>query len=511
MPLFLDAQRRKTEIFEALSHCNPFGPERIAFERELLGRAFVETDYAWHKRPDEKAARPNILRLRERSRVLADGARNRLLRGEKAGAGDLARYEGVVLYYMYNKHDAVFIEAVLQPSAGRAKDAASAAYPAFEADLRHYFALPGMHFGSLDESAHLFACFFQLRRAFHQIYERIIGGSRASALLRSEVWQSIFTCDMRRARRSLFERMRDVPTLIIGPSGTGKELVAQSIALSQYVPFDAKRGRFVEDYRDGMLPMNLSALTPTLIESELFGHAKGAFTGALLDRQGLFERCTPHGSIFLDELGELDVSIQVKLLRVLQDRRFNRVGDLTERAFHGKIIAATNRDLAQAMREHRFREDLYYRLCADVITTPPLREQLQGAPEQLRNFLLFITRRVAGEREAEALAHEVEEYILRHLGLDYAWPGNVRELEQCVRNIMVRQRYEPAKPPLQEAGADIIEALRAGKMTADEVLDYYATLVYTQTGSYLAAAQRLGLDRRTVKARVKPELLRQPC
>lgn len=506
MSLFRETQRHRADYFESLSYCNPFGPERIACERALLGRAFIETDYAWHKRPDEKAARPNILRLTERSRLLADGARSRILRGAQTGDADLARYEAVVLYYVYNKHNQGFLKCLAHQRQAGEKDPAGAVFKEFHEDLRHYLTLPGLQFSSVEEAPHLFACFFQLRRAFHQIYEQIIGGSQASARLRSNVWESIFTCNMRRARRSLFYRMRDVPTLITGPSGTGKELVAESIALSQYIPFDAKSGRFAGDFTAGYLPVNLSALTPALIESELFGHAKGAFTGALAERKGLFERCSPHGSIFLDELGELDLSIQVKLLRVLQTRGFQRVGDSAARAFHGKVIAATNRDLAQAMRERNFREDLYYRLCADVIETPSLREQLQDSSEQLRNLLLFITRRVAGEAEAEPLALEVEAYIHQHLGADYAWPGNVRELEQCVRNIMVRKRYTPVRhgEPQQ---APFLAALQAGRLTADEVLDYYATLVYTQTGSYLAAAQRLGLDRRTVKSRVKPELL----
>src|SRR5262249_25438512 len=138
------------------------------------------------------------------------------------------------------------------------------------------------------------------------------------------------------------------------------------------------------------------------------------------------EVCRPLGTVFLDEIGELDPAIQVKLLRVLQTRTFQRIGDTKPRTFHGKVIAATNRDLAREMQEGRFREDFYYRLCSDVIATPPLREQLAQGAGELGRLLLFIARRVVGEEEAAPLAREVEEWVGANLGPDYAWPGNVR-------------------------------------------------------------------------------------
>ena len=153
-----------------------------------------------------------------------------------------------------------------------------------------------------------------------------------------------------------------------------------------------------------------------MIESELFGHRKGAFTGALQDHSGWLEVCPPLGTVFLDEIGELDGSIQVKLLRVLETREFQRLGETTSRKFQGKVIAATNRDMAREMKAGRFREDLYYRLCSDLIVTPSLREQLADSPEELRNLVLFIAKRIAGPEEAEALAGEVELWIEGTLG-----------------------------------------------------------------------------------------------
>src|SRR6185369_7664900 len=172
--------------------------------------------------------------------------------------------------------------------------------------------------------------------------------------------------------------------LITGPSGTGKELAARAIAESRYAAFDEHRVAFANDHVDSFFPINISALSPTLVESELFGHRRGAFTGAVADRKGWLETCAESGSVFLDELGDLDPSIQVKLLRVIETRTFHPVGDTAGRRFHGKLITATNRDLSAAMQQGHFREDLYYRLCSDQVATPSLAEQLADSPAVLR-------------------------------------------------------------------------------------------------------------------------------
>ena len=216
--------------------------------------------------------------------------------------------------------------------------------------------------------------------------------------------------------------------------------------------------------------------------------------------------CPPRGSVFLDEIGDLDASIQVKLLRVLQTRTFQPLGDTAERHFHGKLIAATNRDLTGAMQEGQFRQDFYYRLCSDMVTTPSLQEQLRESPGVLRELLIFIARRVVDE-EAELLAREVENWILDHLGANYTWPGNIRELEQCLRNVWVRKEYHPSPMHMRSLHDDFMGAFTNGALTADEVLQHYCTTVYVQTGSYEETARRLQLDRRTVKRKVDEQLL----
>jgi transcriptional regulator with GAF, ATPase, and Fis domain len=137
-------------------------------------------------------------------------------------------------------------------------------------------------------------------------------------------WQSIFTHNMQRYRKNLYERMGDITTLIIGPSGTGKELVARAIGLSRYVPFDPKRKAFASNFSTGFHALNLSALPSTLIESELFGHRRGAFTGALEDRRGWLDVCESWGSVFLDEVGDLDQSVQVNCSGYFSHEPFRR-------------------------------------------------------------------------------------------------------------------------------------------------------------------------------------------
>jgi transcriptional regulator with GAF, ATPase, and Fis domain len=266
-----------------------------------------------------------------------------------------------------------------------------------------------------------------------------------------------------------------------------------------------------------------------LIESEMFGHCTGAFTGATLDREGWFEICGECHSVFLDEIGELEPALQVKLLRVLQSREFHRVGETQARRFKGKVISATNRDLAAEMRKGSFREDLYFRLWSDVIKTPSLREQLDDRPEDLPYLAQLVAERLLGSRatvvDVERLTAQTVDRIARspQLSQGYAWPGNFRELEQCVRSIMVRGEYLPpppvdrtvASPQKPPSSADVVSSamdrfiaqVRAGELSFDDLLDHYCSFVFAQTGNVTQAAKRLGKHRATVQSRVKPTLV----
>jgi DNA-binding NtrC family response regulator len=204
--------------------------------------------------------------------------------------------------------------------------------------------------------------------------------------------------------------------LITGESGTGKELVAQ--VLHRTGP--RREGPFVA--------VNCAALPETLLESELFGHEKGAFTGALTQRKGRFEQANK-GTLFLDEIGEISQNTQKKLLRVLQERTFERVGGNVPVKVDVRVITATNRDLLQEVHDGRFRDDLYYRLNVINIHMPPLRERKDDIPLLIHHFLT--KRRVRGGEPSR-----ITEAAMQAL-LDYDWPGNVRQLENTIERAVV--------------------------------------------------------------------------
>ena len=505
MSLFSAADRDFVAAVSQLSYCNPFLPERIELESAALGDAFDHTAPVWSRRLESPGQRANIQRLSRRAGEVADAVRSALTDGVTATAGELREYEDLICYLLYYRHWRNLDDPAEADSELRVPD-----WPPFLAGFNHYLSLPGVELPTGHDPGHLFACFYQIRRAFHYIFDFLLGGSLPAAQLRASVWQSIFTHNMRRYRRTLFQRMADITTLVMGPSGSGKEVVAKAIGASRYIPFDVAAEKFTVDCEKLFYALNLSALAPTVIESELFGHCRGAFTGAVSDRVGWLEACDALGTVFLDEIGELDAGIQVKLLRMLQTRTFQRLGETQDRKFAGKIVAATNRDLSEEMRAGRFREDFYYRLCSDMITTPSLYEQIIESSEDLRNLVSFISARESGD-EAEEVTAEVMDWIEGNLGPDYRWPGNIRELEQCVRNVMVRKQYRPprADQPREVGGLpqQLAAAMREGKLTADELVRYYCTLVYAETGSYEATAKRLNLDRRTVKSKVDEQLL----
>jgi sigma-54 specific flagellar transcriptional regulator A len=505
MPLYTRAERARLQAISDLCYCNPFLPERIDYERRILGRDFTETDAVWSMRADQSVERQNIPAIMEKVEELADVTVERLKESLALSESEQTLYEDLVFYLLYHRYYQDFQKALLAKDTGKPEGRVGF-YTRFEKDADFYFlAMSQPPRFSLE---HLFAGLFQLRRAFHYIFSCIVGGAMSAARLRAAIWQSIFTHDMRRHWRVLYPRMGDITTLIIGATGTGKELVARAIGMSRFIPFDPKSQRFEEDYSRCFHALNISSLSPTLIESELFGHRRGSFTGAIEDRVGWLEQCRPLGTVFLDEVGELDTMIQVKLLRVLQYRTFQRLGESTECEFFGKVIAATNRDLAEEMQDGRFREDFYYRLCADIIHTPALREQLLESPDELQNIVFFIASNIAGDA-GEDIATDVLSWIETELGIAYAWPGNFRELEQCVRNVMVRREYRPPERKHGSAHERLGLEMTRGDLTADDVLRRYCTLVYAKTGTYEEAARRLNLDRRTVKAKIDEDLLNE--
>jgi hypothetical protein len=520
MGLLTSTDWRAAKAIAGICHVNPFLPARVELERQALGTRYKEEGpLIWAQPGDGREEyRGNIPAMRERAEAIVSEMRRRLEGGRTATRDELLVYEDLALFLLYARHmDA--LEGIVTKSLQRAGwDGRAPFWPDFQADFQRYFHLPGQEIPSRHNSRVIFAWLFQIERAFTHIYSRIIGGSMPVAQLRAAAWESIFTHDMRRYTQVLHKRMAQVTTLITGPSGTGKELVAQAIGRSRYLAFDLANKRFAESCYTAL---NLSAFVPTLLESELFGHIKGAFNGAL-DRKGWLEQCSgPDDTVFLDEIGELDEAIQVKLLRVLQERRFLRVGETTNRPreFHGKIIAATNRDLAAAMRAGKFREDFYHRLCDDHIVTPSLAEQLADRPQDLTEMVRFLASQLLGEltlgpdgpsdaetcaREAGALTGDAVDWIEKNLK-DYPWPGNFRELSRCVRNVMIRGRYRPPMSPPYGAGAlgpieDLLQNVRKVELTRDKLLGgYYALAYFRSDESWAAAGDRLDVDWRTLR------------
>jgi DNA-binding NtrC family response regulator len=503
---FRKSERTFTQAVVAWGFANPFDADAIARQEQAAFRVDLPDEVRNRKVPRRTVAwGGDASELLRNAEALAEVIRDRA-RFETGSECDRELYRDLalfVVYFRFRNQLQGTLEASMQRSPGKDSRGGPRAdyYPDFSRDLGYYYDPVNAIDASERSLAHWFAAFFQIRRAFALIHLRILGKSRAIARLRAMVWQSIFTHDMRRYRDLLYDRMHDVATLIVGPSGTGKDLVAECIGLSRHVGFDPRTRQFEEDIGGAFHAVNLSALSPQLIESELFGHCQGAFTGAMKDRVGWLESCRRCHSVFLDEIGELDPAIQVKLLRVLQNRTLQRMGETQQRRFEGKVIAATHRDLGELIARGTFRRDFYYRLCSDMISTPTLAEQLGDAPDELPHLVGFLARRMFGDEGTE-VAGEVTRWIDANLGADYTWPGNMRELEQCIRNVVVRGVYNPLRENETTGTERFLSRIAEVDVTADELLTWYCAKAHAKAGSYAAAASRLGMDRRTLRSRL---------
>ena len=267
--------------------------------------------------------------------------------------------------------------------------------------------------------------------------------------------------------------------LITGESGTGKEIVARCIHRN------SPRSQRV------FVAVNCAALSPTLIESELFGHERGAFTGAAGQHAGRFERAHG-GTLFLDEIGELDSGLQAKLLRVLQEKTFERVGGTRQITVDVRIIAATNRDLKQQVAEGKFREDLYYRLSAFPIELPPLRDR----PSDIRRLARYFLERAARELGKTGLVLSPE---AGNILMTYSWPGNVRELENTMQRVAILcdGLIEPDDLPVTSTGPARPVLFKDIERRAIE------DALLENQGNRTKTAKQLGISLRTLQYRLK--------
>lgn len=354
-------------------------------------------------------------------------------------------------------------------------------------------------FSSKDADKYL-ALFFQMRRAFFFIQKTIIGCSNSMEQLRARLWNNIFTHNLGLYAEQLWERMEDFSTLLLGETGTGKGVVASAIGRSGYIPYDRANTRFTISFTAAFLAINLSQFPEQLIESELFGHKRGAFTGAIHDHQGIFARSSSHGAVFLDEIGDVSTPVQLKLLRILQERTFVPVGGEKEQRFNGRIIGATNRDIGKRRRQGLFRDDFYHRLSSDCIVLPPLRQRIAEDPQELELMAAFLLTRITGS-PSKTLLQETTQTMRKSRGASYDWPGNVRELEQCLRSVLLHGAV-PDFESVQKSsvGADsLARIIEEGGCSVADLTRQYCKLLYEKHGTYQDVARKTGLDRRTVK------------
>jgi two-component system response regulator HydG len=323
-----------------------------------------------------------------------------------------------------------------------------------------------------------------LRREVAQLRGAVPGGARSRIVGRSAAMERLF---------ALIERVAPTRTsvLVTGETGTGKELVARAL----HDLSDRARRSFVA--------VNCSALPETLLESELFGHVKGAFTGAIASRRGLVEEAAG-GTLFLDEIATITHATQVKLLRVLQERKVQRVGGGSPVSVDFRLVAAANVDLAAEVEAGRFREDLFYRFNVFPVHVPPLRERREDIPLLAHHFRTRFAREHGGEPP------QITEETLRRMAA-HDWPGNVRELENFVERAMILHAGSPTiafEPPRGRAAAhtehDLVERARAARWDLERLEREYILAVLEDTrGNQVRAAEILGVDRRTLHRKLR--------
>lgn len=458
---------------------NPFAEERILADRQALGLE-QEASFA------EVLGRL-LTELKNRVAALAQDGRAICRRYTDA---DRDRVMTGVLFLVFHENVAR-LDALIQEQIDAGDESCTAP---FTGDLFDTLLQYGL---TREEAAQYVAIFYQLRRAFFFITHSLTGGSLCMKQLRKKLWDNIFTHDMHWYAHSFWHRMEDFSTLLLGATGTGKGAAAFALGRSGFIPFIPEKRRFAESFTRAFVPINLSQFPEPLIESELFGHRKGAFTGAVERHDGVFARCSPHGAIFLDEIGDVAEPIQIKLLQVLQQRTFSPVGSHETLRFEGRVIAATNKSLDRLRRAGTFRDDFYYRLCSDLIEVPSLSQRIQEMPSELETLVANILHRMSGESHS-ALIDAVLSALERGVGRDYTWPGNVRELEQAVRRILLTGAYT-GDSSSDSAGEDIVGALERGDLTVKALTSAYCRQLFARHRSYEEVAKRTGLDWRTVK------------
>jgi formate hydrogenlyase transcriptional activator len=279
----------------------------------------------------------------------------------------------------------------------------------------------------------------------------------------------------------------DSGVIIQGETGTGKELIAQAV--------HNRSGRRDRPF----IKVNCAAIPSGLLESELFGHEKGAFTGAIMRKPGRFE-LADKGTLFLDEVGDIPLELQAKLLRVLQEREFERLGSTRTQQVDVRVIAATHRDLKQMVEEGTFRSDLYYRLHVFPLTIPALRDRREDIPFIVRHFVDKYSQRM--NRSIETISPHTMEVLK-----DYSWPGNVRELQNFIERAVILSPGTSLRAPLGELTQETVQSSQTQLSTLDEMEREHVLRALREsnwvTGGPKGAAAKLGMKRTTLAYRIR--------
>ena len=474
--------KNKIKLIAQAAYLNPFSEERVKIDKQIIGD---------NKNYSYKRLIKKVVAITEKT-------------VPKLKSKNINDYSGeekqdviyLFLFDVYHKIRDDFDELIVrQIAAGNESIKAPFASAAISALIKYGF--------SEDTAVRYFSIFYQMRRAFYFIFNTLPGKSECMRKFHCDLWNNIFTHDIRWYEKILCAKMEDFSTLLLGETGTGKGTAAAAIGRSGFIPFNTKTGKFAESFTKTFIEINLSQFPETLIESELFGHKKGAFTGAVDSHNGLFSLSSPYGSIFLDEIGDVSVPIQIKLLKILQDRIFSPVGSHEKLRFDGRVIAATNKPIDKLRREGKFRDDFFYRLCSDMITVPTLRRRIAENPAELTLLLKCTIKKIAGMDNQE-IFDTVYNAVIKQVGKKYMWPGNVRELEQCVRRILLSKEYfGDTRTVSKDLYGKIVNTIEAGKYDAQNLLADYCKLMYRRLGSFQEVARITQLDRRTVKRYVE--------
>ena len=408
MSVFTTDELPVLKALGGLIFTNPFTPERLQLEETILGRKRPGEVWNMHSVTSDDISEIATLAESRAEQI------SRQIAGTKISRSDCEIIEPVMLYHLFEKYRFPMVKQMLE----EAQSTRCEYYRAFEKDFKLFLDFPGRATPRNYEPAKTFAIFFQIHRAFYYIFDFIIGGSIAAGELRASIWQSIFTCDIHRWQRVMFDRMNQITTLIQGESGVGKEIAANIIHSN------STRGK------KPLISINCAAIPENLLESELFGYSPGAFTGANKHgKAGIFETANT-GTLFLDEVVEIQPNMQSKLLRVLEERKIRRIGAANDIPVDVRIVAATNQNIKKFLEEGKLRNDLYFRLNSFEINIPPLRERREDIPELLNYYVKILSTKL--NRKVKGF----ESNLIRRLQ-SYDFPGNVRELRNMVERAII--------------------------------------------------------------------------